>query len=157
MLPPRNLEDYGQPVAKRARGAQVHDWSHPVVYPLLDDPAVKARMKKALVVRQVESLNEACMDARERKDFNRSKTKEREWTFGAIFSWRPCENGFPLKAQPQRASLAVRQRLLQLDVGGLLGWLRSPHFLSRRPASCGDSRAAICSRLGVREAAGPCH
>jgi hypothetical protein len=95
MLPPPDIEDCGQPVAGRARGAQVHDWSHPAVHTLMDDPAVKARMQEALRLRQAERNRELGMRPSARAAFNMATAEKRAHAFGEILGWEPGD-WFPL-------------------------------------------------------------
>jgi hypothetical protein len=63
-----------------------HDWS---IRPVIDDPTVAARMRKAIRLRAREALTEAVMSVRDRKAHNLAKVEEREHALGAVFGWTP--------------------------------------------------------------------
>jgi hypothetical protein len=79
----------GPRISGRSDERIVHDWS---IHPFIDDPAVKARMRKAIRYRARQALVEARMDAREREAFNRALIEEPERALGAIFGWTPGDD-----------------------------------------------------------------
>jgi hypothetical protein len=85
MLPPLDLESHTKPVAEPMRDARVHDWSRQAVHPLLDDPAIKARLQAAVRLRQAE--RERRMRPSARRAFNMTRVEQRARAFGEIFNW----------------------------------------------------------------------
>jgi hypothetical protein len=74
------------------RSSDEHDLQNWSIRPVIDDPAVEARMRKAIRLRARETLVEAVMSVRERKAHNRAKTEERENALGAVFGWTPGDD-----------------------------------------------------------------
>ena len=76
------------------RSSDEHDFQNWSLRPVVDDPAVGARMRKAIRLRAREALVEAAMSVRERDAHNLAKIEERENAFGAIFGWTPDDDLF---------------------------------------------------------------
>ena len=81
---------------RSGRSFDAQDFQNWSLRPVVDDPAVGARMRKAIRLRAREALVEAAMSVRERDAHNLAKMEERENAFGAIFGWTPDDDGFSL-------------------------------------------------------------
>jgi hypothetical protein len=80
------------------RGFVVHDWRRLQVRSPLDDPAVKARLKAAIALRQAELERDMKLSPARRKALNRRRAEKRAQAFGQIFNWRLDVDWFAIPA-----------------------------------------------------------
>jgi hypothetical protein len=104
---------------RSGRSFEEHDFHNWSLRPVVDDPAVGARMRKAIRLRAREALVEAAMSVRERDAYNLAKIEERENALGAVFGWTPDDDGFSL-GQLSPADF-------RLDTGYCGGWTLADH------------------------------
>jgi hypothetical protein len=105
MIRDHDLDTRGLPVKNDRR--VIHDWSLPSAHPLIDDPAVQARLEKAIALRQAERERELRMRPAARKAFNKAMEDQRAIAFNQIFDLKPGA-WFPFQALSPSGRRACR-------------------------------------------------